>query len=294
MKTEKHWKDIFNVVIKETDIVLEVLDARDPEGTHNVMIEEFVKSNRPEIQTFLVINKADIIPKNILTEWKKYYTQKGYHVFTVSARFNRGILELSRHFRKIVSRSNTNILIVGYPNTGKSSLIEALTKGKKKAGTSATAGFTRVIQKIKLSEKIYLLDTPGVIPIDETNEVEMAIKSCMIAEKLEDPLGVVEAIYSLISSEQFKEVYKIQISNEESLDDIVEKIGQRYGRLKAGGIVNEEEVYKIIIRDWQKNKLYYYTLPPTMDPSLSPYHKKYKNEHLKGYQMPNSLKKEKK
>ena len=275
MKTEKHWREIFKIVIQETDIVIQVLDARNPIGTHNLMIEKFVKNARPEIEIFLVINKSDIIPKNILREWKRYYKKKGYQVFTVSARFSKGILELEGHFRRTVLRANTNILMVGYPNTGKSSLIEALTKGKKKAGTSSSAGFTRVIQKIKLTEKIYLIDTPGVIPIDESDETEMAIKSCMVVEKLEDPLGVVEAIYSLISHSQFAKVYKVEILDDDTLDMIVEKIGKRYGRLKAGGIVNEQEVYKLIIRDWQKNKLYYYTLPPNFDPAQSSYHRRY-------------------
>ena len=275
VKTEKHWKEVFNVVIHETDIVLQVLDARNPIGTHNLMIEEFVKSNRPEIEIILVINKSDIIPRKVLQEWKRYFKAKGYNVFTVSARFKKGILELEGYFRRIVLRSNTNILIVGYPNTGKSSLIEALTKGKKKAGTSSSAGFTRVIQKIKLTEKIYLIDTPGVIPIDESSEIEMAIKSCMVADKLEDPLAVVEAIYKLVSPTQFAEVYQVEISNEDTLGSIIEKIGKRYGRLKAGGVVNEEEVHKLIIRDWQKNKIYYHTLPPNFDSSQSSYYRKY-------------------
>ncbi|MHA1620423.1 MAG: GTPase, partial [Promethearchaeota archaeon] len=190
----------------------------------------------------------------------------------------KGTLELEGFFRRSVVRSNTNILLVGYPNTGKSSLIEALTKGKKKAGTSSNAGFTRVIQKIKLTEKIYLIDTPGVIPIDESNETEMAIKSCMVADKLEDPLAVVEAIHKLISPAQFAKLYKVEISDDDTLDFIVEKIGKRYGRLKAGGVVNELEVYKLIIRDWQKNRLYYYTLPPNFNPAHSSYHRRYLKE----------------
>ncbi|RLI65613.1 MAG: hypothetical protein DRO88_03980 [Promethearchaeia archaeon] len=262
MRTEKHWKDIFNTVIQETDIILEVLDARNPLGTHNNTIEEFVKSHRPEINIYLILNKSDIIPKPVIQDWKRYFQSKGYKIFAVSARYNRGILELEKFLRKTVIRSNTNILIVGYPNTGKSSLIEALTRGTKKAGVSNKAGFTRVIQKIKLTNKMYLIDTPGVIPIDETNEKEMAIKSCMVVDKLEDPLAVVEAIYTLIKREQFEQTYKIQLEPEDELSEIIEKIGKRYGRLKAGGVVNEDEVCKLIIRDWQKNKLHYYTLPP--------------------------------
>lgn len=262
METGKHWRDVFNTVIQETDIIFEVLDARNPIGTHNLTIEEFVKSHRPEIEIFLILNKADIIPNEVLKSWKGHFKEKGYRVFGVSARYKRGISEVLQFLRRTVDRPNTNILMVGYPNTGKSSLIEALTKGSKKVGVSNKAGFTRVIKKIKLSNKIYLIDTPGVIPIDGQSEKEMAIKSCMVADKLEDPLAVVEAIYSIIERDQFEKVYKINLQPHDDLEEIIEKIGKRYGRLKAGGVVNEEEVCKLIIRDWQKNKLHYYTLPP--------------------------------
>ena len=91
MKTTEHWQDVFRVVIKETDYILEVLDARNPLGTHNLMIEEFVKKSRPEIQIFLVINKVDIIPYRVLQEWLVYFRKRGYRVYHVSSRYNRGI-----------------------------------------------------------------------------------------------------------------------------------------------------------------------------------------------------------
>lgn len=265
MKTNKHWQDVFHTVIKETDYILEVLDARNPEGSHNLMIEEFVQKNRPEIQIFLIINKIDIIPKAVLNYWIKFYREKGYRVYYVSARYNRGIKFLLRDLRKIIIRPHSNVLIVGYPNTGKSTLIEALTEGKKKVGTSSSAGFTRVVQKIRLNDKIALLDTPGVIPIDETNETELALKACMIADKLEDPLAVVEALYKILDSSIFQTVYHINFSERDNLDTIIEKIGKKTGKLMAGGKVNRYEVHKMIIRDWQNNKIPYYHLPPGFD-----------------------------
>ncbi|MHA1584050.1 MAG: YlqF/YawG family GTPase [Promethearchaeota archaeon] len=265
METSKHWKDIFNIVIKETDFILEILDARNPEGTHNKMIEKFIKANRPEVELILLINKTDIIPERVLNGWIKHFRNKGYNVWTCSAKYNRGIQNIFRKLRNKITRPNSNVLIVGYPNTGKSTLIEGLTKNKKKLGTSSRAGYTRVIQKIKLTNLIYLLDSPGVIPIEETNETDMAIKACMTADKLNDPLAVVEAIYKLIKPQQFQQVYKIQITEADDLESIIQKIGKRSGKLVAGGRVNENEVQKLIIRDWQLNKLHYYCLPPNFN-----------------------------
>ncbi len=264
VKTAQHWQDVFHTVIKETDFILEVLDARDPEGTHNLMIEEFVKKNRPEIEIFLVLNKIDIIPKPVLEEWVTHFRKLGYRVYFLSARFNRGVNFLLRDLRRIISRPHSNVLIVGYPNTGKSTLIEALTEGKKKVGTSASAGYTRVIQKIKLTDKIFLLDTPGVIPIDETNETDLAIKACMIADKLDDPLAVVEALYKILDPSVFKKKYHITLNPDDTLDDLIEKIGRKTGKLMTGAKVNAYEVHKMIIRDWQNNKIPYYHPPPSM------------------------------
>jgi ribosome biogenesis GTPase A len=264
MKTVDHWRDVFAAVIKETDFILEVLDARDPEGTHNFMIEHFVQKNRPEISIFLVINKIDLIPDKILKKWVTFFRKQNYRVYYVSSRYNRGISYLLRDLRRIITRPKSNVLIVGYPNTGKSTLIEALTKGKKKVGTSASAGFTRVIQKIRLTETISLLDTPGVIPIDESNETDLAIKACMRSDKMSDPLAVVEEIHRLVEKTQFESLYGIKIGENESLDSIIKKIGQKMGRLVRGGQVNEPEVYKLIIHDWQTNKFRYFRFPPNL------------------------------
>lgn len=268
LKTTKHWQDVFHTVINETDFILEVLDARNPEGSHNLTIEQFVQKNRPEIQIFLVLNKIDTIPKEILDKWIQYYRNQGYRVYYVSARYHRGMTYLLRDLRRIITRPHSNVLIVGYPNTGKSTLIEALTEGKKKVGISSSAGFTRVIQKIRLNDKIVLLDTPGVIPIDETNETELALKACMIADKLEDPLAVVEALYKILDNSAFQKKYHVDLTEDESLDSIIEKIGLKMGKLMTGGKVNQNEVYKMIIRDWQNNRIPYFHSPPDFEENI--------------------------
>lgn len=269
MRTQQHWKDVFNVAITDTDVVLEILDARNPIGTHNHMIEDFlVKHRSGEIKLVLILNKIDMIPKNVASAWVQYYKMKNYTIFPVSARFKRGTNHLFHKIRILGKKEIVNALIVGYPNTGKSTFIETLTHNKKKVGTSAQAGFTRSIKKIKLTKNIFLIDTPGVIPIDETDETEIAIKACMTADKVEDPLAVVEAIFDLLSRKQFEELYHIELSENADADELVEKVGRKMGRLMAGGRVNEEEAQKTIIRDWQSNRLRYFMLPPNFNEKI--------------------------
>ncbi len=262
MKTEQHWQDVFKAVISDTDVVLEILDARNPLGTHNHVIEKFIQQNRPQIELILVLNKKDLVPKDIFNEWVKYFNQKNYEIYSTSAKYYNGTKFLFNRLRDLGKKGNQNILIVGYPNTGKSSLIQALTKNRKKVGISSSAGFTRAIKKIKLTNNIYLIDTPGVIPIDETNETEIALKACMVADKVKDPLAVVEALYELLPVSKFEELYNVKTKESDGLEELIEIIGKKHGPLVSGGNVNEIEVYKRIIRDWQLNKLHYFNYPP--------------------------------
>ncbi|WP_371803436.1 GTPase [Candidatus Lokiarchaeum ossiferum] len=296
MKTGKHWQDIFATVIKETDFVLEILDSRNPIGTHNKMIETFLLKNRPEIQLILILNKSDIIPREVLKEWKLYFKSQGYKVFSCSAKHHKGVMNLLKEIRHLGTRPNTNMLIVGYPNTGKSTLIESLTKNEKKVGTSARAGFTRVIQKIKLTNNVFLIDTPGVIPINEKDETDMAIKACMVADKVNDPMGVVEAIFKLLPKKQFNSIYGINLDKNDGPEKLVFEVGKKSGLLISGGKINEPEAQKLLIRDWQSNKLKYYSLPPSMikkeksEPILTEQPKYQKNAQG----IPKSLRKRKK
>ena len=266
MKTEHHWQDVFKAVISDTDVVLEILDARNPLGTHNHAIEKFIQNNRPQIKLILVLNKKDLVPKDLFNAWVKHFNQKNYEIYSTSAKYYNGTKFLFNRLRDLGKGGNQNILIVGYPNTGKSSLIQALTKNRKKVGISSSAGFTRAIKRIKLTNDLYLIDTPGVIPIDETDETAIALKACMVADKVKDPLAVVEALYELLPISKFEKLYKVKISKFEKksdgLEELIERIGKRHGPLRAGGKINEVEVYKRIIRDWQLNKLHYFNYPP--------------------------------
>ena len=87
----------------------------------------------------------------------------------------------------------------------------------------------------------------------------------MVADKLEDPLAVVEAIFKLLPRRQFEQMYGISLDPIDGPDELIQKIGIKHGRLKKGGIVNEIEVQKMLVRDWQSNRLRYYILPPNMD-----------------------------
>ena len=188
MKTYKFWKDIFVKIVEDTDVVFEVIDARNPLGTRIYNLEEYVKKNAPNVELIIIINKIDLIPRFVLDDWIEYFKNNvEYRFFYVSSIYNRGIMVFKKMLRTMFSSMTVKAIIAGYPNTGKSSLIQALSKDKnKKIGTSSRAGFTRGIMEIKITPSISLYDTPGVIPLSEDGEMEQAIKGIMNPEKIHD------------------------------------------------------------------------------------------------------------
>ncbi len=262
MSTKKHWEDIFRYSGDYVDMILQVLDARNPIGTHNIKIETLMKEKNPDIKIALVLNKIDLIPKRIEEKWVKYYQDRGYTIFPISARHSRNITELKNYMRDAAGEEVINVLITGYPNSGKSTLIFVLAKGKKKVGISSIAGYTRSVQTFKISDQIYLIDSPGIIPLDESDETEMAIKSCMNADKLEDPMAVVEFIVSYVPKRRIEKAYEVELPNNYTEEDLIEILGKKYNKYLKGGIIDENEIIKMIIRDWQQGKIKYYFPPP--------------------------------
>ena len=86
----------------------------------------------------------------------------------------------------------------------------------------------------------------------------------MTADKVDDPIGVVEAIFQLLPKKKFEDLYGITLEESDTTEELIQKVGIAYGRLRFGGKgeINEEEVAKLIIRDWQNNKLKYFLSPP--------------------------------
>ncbi len=290
MKTEKHEKEIFAKIITSADVIFQVLDARNPNGTRNSYLEDFVKKNTPDKEIVLIINKIDLIPKQILLDWIQFFRRTTpYKVYGLSALYSRGLVSFKKKLSQLYSKRNTKAIITGYPNVGKSSLIKALSREKKKIGISSRAGFTRGIMEIKITEKLSLLDTPGIIPLSDDDEIEQGIKGVINPEKIQDKEAVVLALLDLYISpriimeyfdinadfirekdhenaEEFIHQY-LQVDNiinipYSDFERLIHLIGIKRGQLKSGGLVNENKVLNTIIHAWQKNKIKYYTLPP--------------------------------
>ncbi len=269
-KTVRAWEIIWNNV-RKAELVLEVLDARNPQGTRSPEIEAFVKKQENR-RLAIVLNKIDLAPRRVVQEWESLLA-KEYPTITINARHPSNVTEFIVFMKEILKdlplwsepKMHCSALVVGYPNSGKSTLIQSLTRNRKKVAISSQAGFTKVMQKIKLDEKIYLLDTPGVIPVEEFEaEVRQALDTGSIApQMIVDKETVCEEIIRRVGLEGLNFIYK---TNAIDKDEFIEQLGKARGFLAKGASVRENDVFELLIRDWQRNFISFYYDPDPADP----------------------------
>lgn len=242
-------KSIVNEVINDSDVVIEVLDARMPNETRNLNIEKRISIKRKTL--IFVLNKCDLTNKEFLEKTKHELNKIAPCVFT-STRYRYGITLLKK---KLLRYREARVCVIGYPNTGKSSLINAL-RGKHSTRTSSIPGFTRSQQWIKLKQGILLIDTPGIIPLDQTDDLKLALINSKHPDRLKDPESVAIHIINLLLKENpdsLKETYNIELKDKPS--QILVDIALKRKKLRKGGIPDIELTSKMIISDWQNSKL---------------------------------------
>jgi ribosome biogenesis GTPase A len=261
-KQKEKYPQLAKRIIEDSDIILQVLDARFIEETRNLEVEESIKKKNKKI--IYVLNKADLIDKKP--------RQKIYPYIFVSCILRKGIKELrdliKREAKKIEKKEDSEkdsnksdlrikVGIIGYPNTGKSSLINLLI-GKNSAKTAPEAGFTKGLQKLRLSAGIILIDSPGIIPQSEysNSKREMICKNTKIGGRSYNQVKEPEIVVcDLIKEfpERFEKFYKINSESDPEL--FIEKLGKQKGFLKKAGKIDEDKTSRKILRDWQEGKI---------------------------------------
>ncbi|XP_010542870.1 PREDICTED: DAR GTPase 3, chloroplastic [Tarenaya hassleriana] len=181
MKTEKELKE----QLKLMDVVIEVRDARIPLSTTHPLMDAWL-GNRKRI---LVLNREDMISTEDRNAWARYFAKQGTKVVFTNGQRGMGTMKLSRLAKALavgvnVKRRAKGLLprpvragIVGYPNVGKSSLINRLLK-RRMCPAAPRPGVTRELKWIKLGKDLELLDSPGIIPMrisDQASAIKLAI-----------------------------------------------------------------------------------------------------------------------
>lgn len=278
----------FKKVVDAADVVLQVLDARDPLGSRVTQLEAVVTGQLGK-KLVLILNKADLVPRDNLEKWLKYLRQEYPTIVFKSSTQMQG-LRLGQTSTKIMKANEDVMLtskslgadvlmqllknycrnkdiktaitvgVVGLPNVGKSSLINSL-KRSKSCGVGATPGFTKSMQEIHLDSKIKLLDCPGIVlPGKDADDATAALRNAIKIEDLEDPITPVDAILARANKSQLMIHYRLPAFK--TTEEFLCAVAKRFGKLKKHGLPDKEASARKILHDWNTGVIKYYTQPP--------------------------------
>ncbi|XP_075524970.1 nucleostemin 2 [Dermacentor variabilis] len=262
-QSKRIWNELYKV-IDSSDVVIQVLDVRDPQGTRSPFIERFMRKEKPHKHLVFVLNKCDLVPTWVTQRWvallSAEYPTMAFHA-SITNPFGKGaLINLLRQFSKLhTDKRQISVGFIGYPNVGKSSVINAL-RSKKVCNVAPIAGETKVWQYITLMRKIYLIDCPGVVYPSGDTDTEIVLKGVVRVENVEDPQDHIPAVLDRVRPEYIVKTYKIE--SWESPEDFLEKLGRRSGKLLKGGEPDISTVAKMVLNDWQRGKLPYFVKPP--------------------------------
>jgi ribosome biogenesis GTPase A len=245
-----YWASVMRA-IKESDIILFMLDARMPELSRNRDLEKKLEESGKEF--LIVFNKIDLVSKETLDK----LSRENSGAFFVSSSKNIGIGKLRLALQMRTKKSGYERLeigIVGYPNVGKSALTNILSRSAK-TQVSSKAGTTTGNQWAS-SNQFKIVDSPGVIPFED-DEAKLGVLGAKNPEKLKNPEAVACEVIKIFlggSRERLEAFYDFEIEGDDAYE-ILMQIGIAKKLLKKGGVVEENRAAMMVIRDWQGGKL---------------------------------------
>ena len=263
-QSKRIWNELYKV-IDSSDVVIQVLDARDPLGTRSAMVEEYLKKEKQHKHLLFVLNKVDLVPTWVTQKWVAILSQEyptiAFHASLMHPFGKGALINVFRQLGKLhTSSKQISVGFIGYPNTGKSSVINAL-RSKKVCKTAPIAGETKVWQYITLMRKIYLIDCPGIVPPGKgESDTEKVLRGVVRVEHLETPEDYVEEVLNRCKQKYVSRQYKI-FSWKDHMD-FLEQLAKKSGRLGKGGEPDINVVSKSVLNDWNRGKLPFFTPPP--------------------------------
>ncbi|XP_043646134.1 nucleolar GTP-binding protein 2 [Drosophila teissieri] len=261
-QSKRIWNELHKVV-DASDVLLQVLDARDPMGTRSKYIEEFLRKEKPHKHLFFILNKVDLVPVWVTQRWvailSAEYPTIAFHA-SLQHPFGKGaLINLFRQLGKLhLDKKQISVGFIGYPNVGKSSVINAL-RSKKVCKVAPIAGETKVWQYITLMKRIFLIDCPGVVYPTAETDTEKVLKGVVRVELVTNPEDYVDSLLKRVRSEYISKNYKIEHWNTST--HFLEQLAQKTGKLLKGGEPDVTVTARMVLNDWQRGKLPFYVPP---------------------------------
>ncbi|CUS21933.1 LAQU0S04e04170g1_1 [Lachancea quebecensis] len=296
-KSRKAYDKIFKTVVDASDVILYVLDARDPEGTRSRKVEQAVLQSQGK-RLILILNKVDLIPPFVLEQWLAFLKSSFPTIplraapgATNASSFNKKLSQsgtaaaLLESLKTYANNSNFKrsivVGVIGYPNVGKSSVINALTSRRggfsKVCPVGNQAGVTTSLREVKIDNKLKILDSPGIcFPSDsgrkskKEQEAELALLNALPPKYIVDPYPAVLMLVKRLSkseemTEAFKRLYELPPIPAADADSFTKQflihVARKRGRIGKGGIPNLSSAGISVLNDWRDGKILGWVLP---------------------------------
>ncbi|KIM47709.1 hypothetical protein M413DRAFT_62972 [Hebeloma cylindrosporum] len=287
-------------VIDSSDVILHILDARDPLGTMCESVLETIKKEKAHKQVVLVINKCDLVPNWVTARYVQHLTPRyptiAFHA-SPNHSFGKGsLIQLLRQFSQLHSdKKQISVGFIGYPNVGKISVINTLKSskvctvapvpGETKASLTAFPHpsisrsdrvITQVWQYITLTKRIYLIDCPGIVPASANDsQSSIVLKGVVRVEALSTPSEHIPALMARVKPIYLSRTYDIPLPNKDDItqgwdpEDFLETLARKKGRLLKHGASDLDSVAKIILTDWVRGRIPFFVPPPERSEELN-------------------------
>ncbi|CAD5179626.1 unnamed protein product [Musa acuminata subsp. malaccensis] len=269
-QSKRIWGELYKVV-DSSDVVVQVLDARDPQGTRCFHLEKHLKEHCKHKHMVLLLNKCDLVPAWATKGWlrllSKEFPTLAFHA-SINKSFGKGsLLSVLRQFARLKSdKQAISVGFVGYPNVGKSSVINTL-RTKNVCKVAPIPGETKVWQYITLTKRIFLIDCPGVVYQNKDSETDIVLKGVVRVTNLEDASEHIGEVLKRVKKEHLQRAYKIEDWADEN--DFLVQLCKSTGKLLKGGEPDLMTAAKMILHDWQRGKIPFFVPPPQQEGNSS-------------------------
>ena len=251
--------------IKLIDLVIELVDARLPMSSRNPDLDSLGQGKT----RLILLNKADLADPKLNDKWEEFFYKKGYFVVQINSRNGNGIKSINgiiqqacaekieRDRRRGIMNRPVRAMVVGIPNVGKSTFINAYA-GKACAKTGNKPGVTKGKQWIRLNKSVELLDTPGILwPKFEDQTVGM--KLAMAGSIRDEILNIDELAIELIKylHKEYEGMLSERFQIEESDDALntLEEIAKVRGCISKGASLDLSKASALIMEEFRNGKI---------------------------------------
>lgn len=251
--------------IKLIDLVIELLDARIPISSRNPDIDNLGKNKA----RLVLLNKSDLADEAQNNKWIQYFKDKGIIALKINSKNKQGIKDINnavltvckekieRDKRKGIKNRPVRAMVVGIPNVGKSTFINAYA-GKNCAKTGNKPGVTKGKQWIRLGKNLELLDTPGVL-WPKFDDQKIGLHLAFIGSMNDNNLDMAELAYQLIKevSKTYPEAFlnRYGIVGDEDPLQVMYQLAEVRGCKLKGNKPDLDKTSSMIMDDFRSGKL---------------------------------------